>query len=59
MLLNDGDLVAKIEIGVLVLGLGEPFGNKLGINRLPDLLVENLVRVLGSCDADPLVGLVL
>ena len=54
----DGALIANVQISCVGIGLGEPLFIKLCINRLSNLLINNLAGVHILRDADPFVGMV-
>src|SRR5579862_1642352 len=57
-LLRNRNLIAHIQISLLIITLGEGFGGQLSINGLSYLCVQNVIRLLRTFNVDPLIRLV-
>ena len=56
LLLTFGDLVIDVEIGLVVIGLGQSLGSQLRVDGLLDLCFQDLVSGGAPFDANPLVS---
>src|SRR5690242_16300985 len=57
LFLADCSLIANIEISIILIYFGEALFRQFGIDRVPDVLVHNVVYFGGVFQGYPLVGL--